>query len=55
MISYEFGDRVEFDLEGTVRFGSIYGAERSGWIIVLSNDEAPGQFYTVHPDAVRKI
>lgn len=54
---FEFGDRVEFKTyEGeNPRKGSVYRVDRTGWITILSSDEAPGQFYTVHPDAVRKV
>jgi hypothetical protein len=52
---FEFGDKVEFDYLNTRRTGSVYATQRTGWITILSSDETPGQFYDVHPDAVRKI
>jgi hypothetical protein len=52
---FEFGDRVEFDHENRKRTGLVYATQRTGWITILSNDEQPGQFYEVHPDAVRKV
>jgi hypothetical protein len=52
---FEFGDRVEFDHDNKTRTGLVYSVHRTGWITVLSNDEQPGKFYEVHPDAVRKV
>lgn len=55
---FEFGDRVEFltaDDNPQKRTGLVYAVQRTGWVTILSNDETPGQFYDVHPDAVKKL